>query len=65
MTQDKGNSIDPWLPSGLYTGNGEEYLGLDNPTGAAILRGKENWVARFSSQPSGQAVKEEVQALFC
>ena len=61
MTQEK---INPWLASSLFVGDGETYLQADTPTGSTILRGTENWVSRFSGQHSGQAVKEEVQALF-
>jgi hypothetical protein len=64
MTQEQFNPVDPWHPSGLYLGSGQQYLAADNPSGTAICGGKENWLSGFSTSTSGQTVKEEVQALF-
>ena len=64
MTLEKTDPIEPWVGGSLYLGSGEDYLQTDAPTGSVILRGTENWVARFSGQQASQAVKEEVQALF-
>lgn len=63
---EKAAPIDPWLSSKLYTGKGEDYFALEQPTQAAIFRGKENWLNRFASQggASPRTIKEEVQALF-
>ena len=64
MTREKTDPTGPWLAGSLYVGSGADYLQADTPTGSTILRGTENWVSRFSGEQSGQAVKEEVQALF-
>ena len=60
---------NPWSSEILYTDKTEYYPspGEESPR-AVLMRGSENWLTRFAtpgdSISGGQAVKEEVQALF-
>ncbi|MBI5868938.1 MAG: hypothetical protein HZB43_11755, partial [candidate division Zixibacteria bacterium] len=61
--------FDPWAPALLHTDKAAYFPNPSETTPKAVLfRGAENWLTRFAtpsdSNAGGQAVKEEVQALF-
>jgi hypothetical protein len=60
---------NPWVPELLHTDKTEYFPTIaESSPKAVLLRGSENWLTRFFSPSEsgshGQAVKEEVQALF-
>jgi hypothetical protein len=67
MDTTPNNSVNPWAPGLLFYEDGDAYLALSGrPEKSVILRGKENWLSRFSNRPDTESrhVREEILALF-
>src|ERR1035437_9355281 len=69
MSQLTAVDLNPWVPELLHTDKTGDFPSPgEKPLKAFLLRGAENWLTRFAtpseSGDTGQAVKEEVQALF-
>lgn len=64
----QSSKADPWLVANLFTSPGESYFLHAGSGEPIILRGRDNWLGRFvsptSGMPSGDSIREEVQALF-